>query len=170
MKNNLDLEVLYYNARGLANKQRLIEFELVLQKVRWDIVGLSEVRRKGNELICRKNGNYFYFHGETKGYKGVRFYIKESVWKRVKEIKKVNERICALKLEIGRKILMTIIQIYAPILDAEDKEIREFYMKLQETVEKEGEYYTVVMGGLEWDSGKMRGNSERGKIWVRSTK
>ena len=55
--------------------------------MRWDIVGQSEVRREENELKCRKNRSYLYFYGETKSHREVGFYIKESVWKRVKEMK-----------------------------------------------------------------------------------
>lgn len=134
-----------------------------MQKVRWDIVGLAEVRRKGNELIQRKNGNYLYYSGETKGYKGVGFYINARIWKKIKEIKQVNERICVLKLEIERKILATIIQVYAPILDAEAKEKREFYEVLQETVERERENYTIVMGDWNGIVGKSEETSNIGR-------
>ena len=139
-KNRLNLEVLYYNARGLANEERLLEFEESLKKVRWDILGIAEVRRAGNELIHRKNGDYLYFYGETKGYRSVGFLVKEKLWNKIKEIKQVNERIiCVLKLEIEEKSLLSIIQIYAPILAAEKDEIREFYKKLQETIKQERE-------------------------------
>ena len=35
---------MYFNAGGLANEERLNEFELALSKVKWDIVGMSEAR------------------------------------------------------------------------------------------------------------------------------
>lgn len=147
---------MYHNTRGLANENRLYEIEEALQKVKWDIVG------EGEELIRRKNGNYLYYYGETKGYKGVGFYIRERIWKKVKELKSVSERICVLKIEIERKILLTIIQVYTPILDAEEKEINEFYEVLQKTIEQEKENYLVVMGDWNGIVGKSNGSMNIG--------
>lgn len=71
------IHILNYNRGGLENEDRLIELEAALIEVKWDIMGLSEVRRKGEGLIQRKSGNYFYYFGETKGQKGVGFLIKK---------------------------------------------------------------------------------------------
>ena len=79
---------MHYNTRGLASEERLHEFEIVLDKIDWDIVGLSEVRKEGEWLIRRKNRNYLYYYGETKGQKGVGFYIRGEIWEKVEEIKK----------------------------------------------------------------------------------
>ena len=59
-------------------------------KIGWGIVGLSEVRRVGEELIQRKDGNYFFLYGETKDYRGVGFYISERMWKRVKDLRGIQ--------------------------------------------------------------------------------
>ena len=52
-----------------------LEFQDALKEIKWDIIGLPEVRRKEEELINRHSGNYFYYNmrlnfnyfGETKG-------------------------------------------------------------------------------------------------------
>ncbi len=75
----------------------------------------------------RKSGNYNYIR-ETKGFKGVCFYISENLWKRVVEVKKVSERIRFTKTEVDKiTFLLTIIRVYAPILDANVEEIDMFY-------------------------------------------
>ena len=38
----------------------LYEFEKAVDKINWVIVGLSEVRRRGKNLMKKKNGNYFF--------------------------------------------------------------------------------------------------------------
>ncbi len=43
----------------MSNEERLYEFERALDKIKWDTVGISEVRKQGEELIKRKNKNYF---------------------------------------------------------------------------------------------------------------
>ena len=97
------LDLFYYNCRGMVREERLVEFENALQNIKWDIVGLSVIRKKKEELIRRKNGNYFYYYGETKGQKGVWFYVDGKVWSRVREIKPVNERICVPKMEYNKQ-------------------------------------------------------------------
>ena len=97
--------------------------------------------------------------GETKGYRGVGFYIKKRMWKYVYEIRGVNERICLAKLELENKVKMVIIQVYAPILDAEDEEKTQFYESLCNVINEEREYYTVVMGDFNGKVGKGRRNT-----------
>ena len=45
----------------------------------WVIVGLAEVRKRREGLIRREYGNYFYYLGETMGYRGIGFYIKSKM-------------------------------------------------------------------------------------------
>ncbi len=54
------LNISHYNCLGSANEDQLYEFERGIQKIKWDIVGLVEVRREGERLQKRKNGNYLY--------------------------------------------------------------------------------------------------------------
>lgn len=157
-KNRLELKILHFNCRGLTSEERLWEFENELNKIKWEIVGLAEVRKKGEELVKRKNGNYFYYFGETAGQKGVGWYIKGEIWNKIVEIKKINERICMLKLELEEKINISIIQVYAPTLDSTEEEKNLFYGKLIETLEKEKEFYTVIMG--DWNSKTGKRNSD----------
>jgi len=105
----MTLDVLHYNYRSLASEVRMNEIEVVLKEVKWDIVGLSEIRREGERIYKKKNGNYFYFFGETVGQKGVGFYIKDRVWNRVIEVKGVSERICIMKLIIDKKKLNLLL-------------------------------------------------------------
>ncbi len=72
------------------------------------------------------------------------------------EVKKVSERIYFTKSEVDKNILLSIIQVYAHILDAKVEEIDMFYKSLQETILKEKEFFTVVMG--DWNS-KIRKNT-----------
>jgi len=71
-----------------VGEERITEFENTLKAIKWDIVGVSEVRRKGESLTRRRNGNYF---GQTKGYRGIGFYVKKEIYDNVYEIKSVNE-------------------------------------------------------------------------------
>ena len=142
------LKILNYNCRGLASEARLVEMEAALAKVEWDIIGLSEVKRKGEGLFLRKSGNYFYFFGETPGQKGVGFLFKKEIWNKIQEIKSINERIAVAKMVVGDDAVLTIIQCYAPTAGAEEKAKEDFYARLQETLDAEKEKMVIVMGDL----------------------
>ncbi len=74
------------------------------------------------------------------------FYINKRISDRILEIKGITERIAVLKLKINQKTKITIIQVYAPILDADQLESNTFYQQLNKIHQKEREYYTIVMG------------------------
>ena len=46
-----ELTIGTYNARSLLSDDRLLELELELDNIKWDIIGLCEVRRKGEALL-----------------------------------------------------------------------------------------------------------------------
>mgnify|MGYP000896327882 CR=1 FL=1 len=66
-----ELRILYFNTRGLASEERLHELELALEELKWDMVGLSEVGREGEELVRRTNGNYFCGRNERAKRSGI---------------------------------------------------------------------------------------------------
>ena len=102
--NDFELQVLALNCRGSTGEEKLVEMEYILNELKWDIICLSEVRRYGENLIRRKNGNWFYYIGETRGYRGVGFYIHKRTDKII-EVKGVNERLAVLKLELQKEML-----------------------------------------------------------------
>lgn len=141
---------LYYNCRGLASEERIYELEKATENIKWDVLGLAEVRRTGEQLIKRTNGNLLYYYGTTKGYRGVGFYINRSITDRIVEVKGITERVAVLKLKINTSTYITIIQVYAPISTADESEIKEFYKLIEEVYNKEKEYFTFIMG--DWNA------------------
>ncbi len=140
------INILHFNCRGLATEERLYQFEKNLENVKWDIVGLGEVRRKGEKLMTRKNGNYWYYFGESKGYRGIGFYIK-GYWKnKIIEMKGITERVGYIKLQIEKGVKLLVVQVYAPTAGAEEDEIKKFYNDLSTVLQREREYYTIIMG------------------------
>ncbi len=141
-----ELKILYYNCRGLANDDRLYLFEREVEKIRWDIIGISEVRRMGEKLLERKTGNYFYYYGTTKGYRGIGFYISKKLKDRVVQIRGISERIGLLKLKLDDRTKIVILQVYAPTASADEEENEKFYLELENTLRDNKEYYVVIMG------------------------
>ncbi len=68
----------HFNCRGIANEERMWKLETALDKIKWDTISISEVRKMREGLMLRKSGNYFYFIGETKGIREWPFYLKRN--------------------------------------------------------------------------------------------
>lgn len=52
------------NTLSLRTTEKLLELEIALLKIKWDILGISKVRRVGNH-IEEHNGYILYYIGET---------------------------------------------------------------------------------------------------------
>ena len=50
-----DLNICTYNARSLSSDDRMIELEEEISRIEWNIIGLSEVRRKDKGSIILNN-------------------------------------------------------------------------------------------------------------------
>ncbi len=70
-----------------------------------------------------------------------------------------------MKLELWRKEKLVIIQVYAPILDAEEDDKIQFYETLSNTIREEQEYYTIIMGDFNGKIGKVKTNKTQGRQW-----
>ncbi len=75
------------------------------------------------------------------------------------EIKGISERICYLKMEIEKNLRMAIFQIYAPRMDADKTETEKFYSNLEELINQEREYYTIIMEDWNAKIGKIENQS-----------
>ena len=106
-----------------------------LKSVKYDIVGLSETRsatearttwiETGDELIIGAGSRR-----ELIG--GVGFVIRKSVVPHIVEVDIVTSRIATLKLNVGKKRPLLIIQVYAPHSGYTDAEIDSFYNQLED--------------------------------------
>ena len=146
------------NASIPQQDEIMYEFEVALNKIRWDIVDLSEVREQGEGLTKRKMGNYFYHFGGTEGHKGVGFYGK--IWDKIVEIEKANKRICIAKIKLDGKTCISLIQIYAPSLVFDAEETGKFYSDSQKTTDDERTRLIIMVLG-DWNAkDRSRGNDK----------
>ena len=117
------LTIATLNVNTLKTEEREEELNIALENVHYDIIGLCEIRRLGEAIIEKDNGDIFCYKGETKGQRGVGFLIKNKLKHMITEIVGVSERIMILKLEASN-CKITIIQIYAPQKTAAKKKSR----------------------------------------------
>jgi exonuclease III len=68
-----------FNARSLLSAVQLKDFELQAKKSKFDVIGLAEVRRRGNGRLDLNSG-YILFHSGKKdqSLSGVGFFISQN--------------------------------------------------------------------------------------------
>ena len=136
-----------YNGRSLASEAKLQELEEELEKINWDIIGLSEVRRKGEELVELKSGHLFYYRGtETGRTSGVGFLINKTIKDRLLEIESTSDRAARLVIQLTQRYQLQIVQAYAPTSSHTDEEVEEFYEEIKQLHTKGKQHIKLIMG------------------------
>jgi hypothetical protein len=113
------------------------EVELVeeMEKYKLEVLGLSEVKRRGKGIVQLDKGMYLYsgIIGGRRAKEGIGVILSEEMEKRVTAWEPVSSRLMTIRLELEMKI--TIVQVYAPTDDADILEKEEFYVQLQRILE-----------------------------------
>ena len=149
---NSNIYVATLNTRSLRTNEKLIELELALDNIKWDIIGISEMRRLGEGIHIHNGKFLLHYMGETPGLYGVGFLVKTNLASRIEEIRGINERIALLNIKLplnhGKEETWTIIQAYAPT-ESNKKEdtikTEHFYKDLQSTLQISSKNL-IVMG------------------------
>src|SRR5271156_978774 len=135
-----------YNCRTLLHEDRLLELEEELKKIKWSIVGLSEVRRQGEEITDLESGHLFYHNSGTNGQAGVGFLVHRSLKNKISDFISINERIAEVRILLTEKTKIRIIQVYAPTSTHSEEEMEDFYSALDGTIMQGPRHLTIVIG------------------------
>lgn len=118
------LRVSTYNVKTLLSDDRLDQLQIELAKIQWDIVGLAEVRRRGENLMCLPSGHTLYYKGQEQiSQAGVGFIINSKWSPNVLQFKGISERVAFLTLKINKRTEMKIIQVYFRLRRRRDRTI-----------------------------------------------
>ena len=120
--------------RSLRGREEELVDEMV--KYRLEVLGVSEMRMKGNgskavgEEICVFSGVQ---EGRAKA--GVAAFLSKKMSGCLKEWKCISERIVRVRLRI-EGVWVKVIQVYAPTEDSKDEVKESFYEQLQGTMKE----------------------------------
>jgi exonuclease III len=150
------LNIATFNVRTLMNNERITELEYATEEVKWDIIGISEIRREGEAIMEKSNNYIFYYSGKKQGKNGVGFWVKSNLKEHIQEFTGISDRIAMLTIKLpGYTKKWSIIQIYAPHEEKEDEEKDQFYEQLSETMqERQGN--VIVMGDFNSQLGEQQ--------------
>ena len=122
-----------------------LEYKVNDTGVKWDILGLAEVRREGARLITLKSQRILYHTDASNGQQGVGFLINRNLKDNILEVKQINTRLYTLKTRINKKYTREIIQVYMPTTSSTDEEMWDMYEDIAEQLITDS-HYKILMG------------------------
>ncbi|PNF36725.1 hypothetical protein B7P43_G12355 [Cryptotermes secundus] len=146
-----------WNVRTLNQAGKLENLKTEMQKNEVSVLGVSEVRWKGQGEI--RSGDYtVYYSGGERAERGVAIVVHKSVVRSV--VKKIacNDRIIALKLKT-EPVDVLIMQVYMPTSEYEDDEVEKVYDTIEEILQEDG---SIILG--DWTSTGRR--NHRGQMLI----
>ncbi|KAL0879947.1 hypothetical protein ABMA27_002461 [Loxostege sticticalis] len=115
-----------------------------MSRLRWSIMGLSEVRREGEDTITLKSGNLLYYReGDQLSQGGVGFLVHRSLINNIITIGSVSSRVAYLILRVSKRYSLKVIQVYAPTSKHPDEEVEVMYEDISRAIHKSKTYFNV---------------------------
>lgn len=155
------LYIATYNTRTLSSDEKILELEEELKKVHWDILGISEIRKKGEQQFLLKSGNMYYHRcNENSSVGGVGLLIHKRHVQNIIQISSVSPRVCYVILKLNQRYNIKIIQAYAPTSQHPDEDIESFYDDVNQAMSTFPAYFTVLVGDFNAKLGKKQNDEE----------
>ena len=105
-----------------------------MARVNVDILGISELKWTGMGEF-NSDDHYIYYSGqESLRRNGVAIMVNKRVQNAVFGSNLKNDRMISVRFQ-GTPFSITVIQVYAPISNAEEAEVERFYENLQDLLE-----------------------------------
>ena len=110
-----------------------------------DILCLQETKWKGSKARNIGGGCKIFYNGADGRKNGIGIVLKEELAESVLEVKRVSDRLMAMKLEVKRSIL-NIVSAYAPQVNYSMEEKNDFWEDLDGLIESISKEERIVLG------------------------
>ena len=135
------------------------EEELKENNMKWDVMGLGEVRRKEESFTTVQSGHLLYHSCQQ--------WTIRCRFPREQEMERQHNKSILWEFQSSRtihthnrQIQLKIVQVYAPTTSHSDEETDNFYNTIEKILEKQT-HYTIVMGDFNAKVGGQTNTSER---------
>ena len=118
-----------------------------------DILCLQETKWKGSKARNIGGGCKLFYNGAEKRKNGIRIVVREDLAKSVLEVKRVSDRLMAIKLEVNGSIL-NIVSTYASQVNNSMEEKKDFWEDLDRLIESISKEKIVLGADLNGHVGK----------------
>lgn len=134
-----------WNVRTLWQDGSLELLIKELERFEWEVIGLSEVRRKGHGTVEHEGCKLLYSGNQTRQ-GGVGILLSKNAARSLIEFHPITARVIVARFH-GQGHNISIIQAYAPTSASSEDELEDFYASLQTAFEKTGKHdVRIVMG------------------------
>ena len=136
--NKKQLKIGTYNPQSISdlNTQDLDIMLVEIEKMQWDIIGLSGTQIKENSIEILPSGHKLFNSGnEVSRSNGTGFLVHKSITHLVSDYKDISDRLALLSLQ-GKDNKIVFIQVYFPTLEHPDEEVESLYSQVQELIDK----------------------------------
>lgn len=125
------VQIATWNVRSLFKAGKLANAEQEMRRLKIDILGMSEVRWPDSGIVNTAEERIYFFGGHDVHHRyGVVVLVTNKVAESVTDFIPINDRVILIKIQTSR-IIVNIIQVYAPTADKDDEEVEEFYSRLE---------------------------------------
>ena len=150
-----DLYIGTYNVRTLAESHHLESLLHELNLIKWDVIGLAEVRCPGRGMVDVGDGHVLMYQGpDARKINGIGFLVKSSLKERIVKFRPKSDRIACLTLKLSSLHKISIFQVYAPTSLSSQENIDKFYDDLREAIAEDKQQFNMVIGDFNSKVGK----------------
>ncbi|KAL1448519.1 hypothetical protein WDU94_000571, partial [Cyamophila willieti] len=128
----------------------------ILIERKLDILGLSEIKRKGCGCEELRSGFHIYWSGGDNAKNGVAIIINKTVKNLVTEVNNISDRLIKMNIKLHDEII-SIIQCYAPQTGCPDSDKLDFESTLENHLKGDK---NIIMGDMNAQVGTDRTNYE----------
>lgn len=137
-----------WNVKTLYQKGKLENVLMEMERLDIKILGLTETRWLEAGCVNVRNGK-FIFSGGNNHISGVGVIILGNLSKQIQGFWPISDRVILVKIRLNKKIIMNVIQIYAPTTDNTDEEVEEFYSQVDNAMKQcKNREINIVMGDV----------------------
>ncbi|KAL1446168.1 hypothetical protein WDU94_012372, partial [Cyamophila willieti] len=140
----------------LTLKNKVEECIDVLIERKLDILGLSEVKRKGNGMEELRAGFHIFWSGGNEAKYGVAIIVSNDIKNCITEVNNISDRLMKINIKL-RDDTITILQCYTPQTGCPDSEKQEFENLLESHLRGDK---CIVMGDMNAQVGSNRTSYE----------
>ena len=140
-----------WNVRTLNTPRKLEKLAHTLNRYKWNVLGLCEMRWKGMGKTTTHEGHKMYFSGRDHRHEeGVEFLVHKNTISAVMGCRPVSSRVITIRLRVS-PFNFTIVQVCAPTTTHSVEEIEDFYQQIQEVIVETPKEDIVVVQG-DWNA------------------
>ena len=122
--------------------------------IKWNIIGLSKVRRKGKGSINLNNtGHTVYYSGSDEQRHGVGFVVNKNITHNVISYRGLSDGVAELTVRINERYQLKCVQVYLPTTSYPDEEIEKIYEEIDSTIINSKSHDNIVMGDFNAKAG-----------------